>query len=287
MKLFFRLFLKSTFTLGLFLLLTESLLALPHQKIKNQDYIQIATKNSDNSDVELLIKALIQFISNNSFQIESQLNISADFAGGNVNFRAQTNTIINAKKKYRSEIKFINSNEEIGKEYLVVSDGNQVWIYNVAEKKYSIMSYSAFEESSDDFLIGMLSSVLLEVLQDSEDLEILTSLSEDELLLIFSEELKPYVLDIERSVKIIEGNEYQTFSYEIAEEGFTMMAFVNSVTSNIDYFLLKGSEESMFFMIEEKIIKKTELKSVPENTFNFTPPIGIEKSETPLEISPF
>lgn len=288
-----KLFLKPTLILVLLLGFTKSTLAelskselLPKASIysQNRHYAQLSPNSKD---FQLLIKAVRKFLATNIAQIESQLNIRGDFSGGSFAFSTQINTIVEAPRKFRSEIVFTNANGRIGKEYVVVSDGNKVWIHSLQEEKYSIMTYESFIESNDDFLIGMLSSLFLEVLENTEKIDLLREISEDELIEAFNNNLDTDITQIKSDQETIEKNQYTTYSYSDLEKGFTLKAFINSTNAEIEYINLTGLDDEVSVVIEEKIIKKTNLQDISSDTFRFLPPINVQKVDEPISIEPF
>ena len=279
--------------LGVFLALTQPRLAWSNELEsfpqgstyeQNRHYAQLSPQSQD---FELLIQAARKFLATNMAQIESQLNISGNFSGGTVNFYTQINTIMEAPKKFRSQIAFTNGKGVIGKQYVVVSDGNQVWIYNVEEEKYSVMTYENFLESNDDFLIGMLSSLFLEILANTEQIELFREISVEELREAFNKNLNTDINQVNSDKETIAENEYTTYSYTESEEGFTIKAFINPSSADIKYIHLTGVEDEVSLFMEEQIIKKTNLQSIPSDTFRFLPPINVQKVDEPIPIEPF
>ena len=91
MKLIF----KKAVVVAIFLLSSQSALVLPTQaQSKSNSSLQSLNESpaiSPAKNLELLIKAVRQFITNNSFEMKSNLNIKGTFSGGSVDFFVKIN----------------------------------------------------------------------------------------------------------------------------------------------------------------------------------------------------
>jgi hypothetical protein len=85
----------------------------------------------------------------------------------------------------------------------------------------------------------------------------------------------------------LKRGELKTYSYQEAKEGFTIKAFINPSSADIKYIHLTGVEDEVSLFMEEQIIKKTNLQSIPSDTFRFLPPINVQKVDQPIPIEPF
>ncbi len=289
-----KLILRKAFIVAILLLSSQSVFVLP-TKAQSQSNSTLRSVNQkslislNSQQLKLLVKAVRPFITNNSFEMQSTLNLKFDFTGGSFEVWVKINTIMEAPQKFRSEITFSDPSGIDGKQYVVVSDGNQVWIHNLKDEQYSVMEYSSFNESDDSFLIGMMSSILSEFWQDIEDIDMLKSFSEDELITALENELGADISEIDYELKELVGNQYATYTFTDEQDGFNMTTFINTSTEEIEYLQINlfDFEDEMSIFMEEKVTQKNILESISPNTFNFIPPSNAQKVDEPISIELF
>lgn len=253
----------------------------------NQITPSYAQVDNENFNLKLFIQAIRKFLEHEQFELESQFKITGELPGANVEFNIKTKTIISAPNKFHSLISFSDDNDTDSKKYEVISDGNQVWIHNHQQKQYSVMDYVSFQDSEDAFLIGMLSSLFIEIVDDTEGIQMLSSLSEDELLLALTSEFQTDLNLLQSNRQTLNGVEYITYTYTDPEETLTMTGFVNPSKQEFERLDITEIQGEFNIRIEEEIVKKTILPSIPSDTFTFTPPKDVEKVDIPISIEPF
>lgn len=285
---------KISLILGIIFSFSKATLALPIKpepvlKFPSTLPMDYQAQLSDNSDfyLQLLVKAIRQFLVNNPYEMESQLNITGEVNGAKITFFVQIDTINQAPNKFSSHIKFTNAQGIVGKEYRVISNGRKVWIYNISEEIYSVTDYESFQDSQDSFLIGMLSSLFLEIWQDTEDLETIINISEEELLETLKSELDFDPTEVNFKSTNLEGKPYAAYTYKDKEEGFIITAFIDPSTKEIEHLHINGSEDEWSFLLKEEVIKKNTLQSIPLSTFEFLIPINARESSEPISIEPY
>ena len=287
-----KLILRKAVVVAILLLSSQSVFVLP-TKAQSQSNSTLQSINQKSpisptsKKIAPLVKAVRQFIINNSFEMQSTLNITGDFAGGSFNFLVKINTIMEAPQKFRSEITFSNPSGIDGKQYVVVSDGNQVRIHNLKSEQYSVMEYPSFKESDDFFLIGLISSLLSEFWENVEDIDLLKSLSEDKLINALETELETDISEIDYELKNLAGNQYATYTFTDEQKGFKMTAFINTSTEEIEHLQMNSVEDEISIFMEERVTQKTILEGISANTFDFIQPINVQKVDEPISIEPF
>ncbi len=240
-------------------------------------------------DVSLLVKTLSSFFLSDRYETKSVTELKGKSGGANFTVNIQTKTIAQSDKKFRSQIAFGDSGEKIDREYLVISDSKQVWIYRPDLKQYAVTSYNKFDDESWH-LIGMSSYSFMEAGKDYKQL--ISKLSKS----ITSGELSDKKVleelglsddeDFVGNRSILEGEDFYVYNYTNKKEGFIFRAFVQPETATLKQFQLGGITQSIDFEITEKIFYRTANPDVTKDTFKFTPPKGAKRVKS-ISIDPF
>lgn len=239
---------------------------------------------SNRPDYKILAKTVANFFTSDTYQTESELQLSGSSAGVTFSSSMQVKTIVKSPKKFRSEITFPSSNGSVGKKYIVVSDGEQVWIYRSDLKQYAVKNYEAFEKSNDDFIIGMSSALYLKIAPSFKG--ITTGLGNKNLADVLEEMLSSRNLALKGGVRSIDSKTYHFYEFTQQKEGFTFNALVEPETVKLEQIQILGKSQGMDIALKEKIIRRIENPTLEANTFSFAPPEGTTKVDS-LPIQPY
>lgn len=239
---------------------------------------------SNRPDYKILAKTVANFFTSDTYQTESELQLSGSSAGVTFSSSMQVKTIVKSPKKFRSEITFPPSNGSVGKKYIVVSDGEQVWIYRSDLKQYAVKNYEAFEKSNDDFIIGMSSALYLKIAPSFKG--ITTVLGNKNLADVLEEMLSSRNLALKGGVRSIDSKTYHFYEFTQQKEGFTFNALVEPETVKLEQIQILGKSQGMDIALKEKIIRRIENPTLEADTFSFAPPEGTTKVDS-LPIQPY
>ncbi len=244
--------------------------------------------NACDLDTRLAARVLSSALFDRTYSTRSLLMIEGSAPGTVLNVEAQVTTLTQAPGQFRSEIVFTDSNNRNQSEYLITSNGEQVWIYDKLGDRYFTMSQQAFDDSDDDFLIGFMASLGLAIQADFSDIEAMRQLSEAQMAVVLTESIAPcqesgLVIEMQN----VNGQSYQTFNYEDKVEDVSMTGFMNRKTGRLDYLNLSGNHDGVDFLMNEKIISRTAMPEVASTTFEFIPPATAQEAEEPISVGPF
>lgn len=234
-------------------------------------------------DISLLAKTITAFLQSDRYQTESQILVSAKNQGLDVTTYAQVKTIAQSDGKFRSEITFTREGEQPKPPTLVISDGKQVSIYKPDSKQYAVTSYNNFGKSDDYFLIGMSSSLFLQIPSDARKILARGQLSDKEILQQIGLTVNS---DLKADQRTVEGESFYVYNYTATKEGLTFSGFVQPQTATLKQLQISGKSQGLDILIAEKIRNRTANPAVTPQTFTFSPPQGAKKVKS-LSISPF
>lgn len=250
----------------------------------SQDYNEeLCTWEQQRQNINFLSKALGQFLASDRYQMQSELTITGNFNGGSLKVRTGVKTIIEAPNKIRSQITFYRPDDSIGNQYLVVSNGSQVWIHDRKRKVYSIMSYKDFVDYNDALFIGLLTSLSLEIKENTKNDVIWQNLSEAELTQAIESELQANYHAVKSEIQ----TQYKIYEYILPKSNYKMTFYVKPATATIEQLHFYGREDDMDILMEENVIQTKILPSVDSKAFIFVPPADAKQVDEPLSITPF
>jgi len=233
-------------------------------------------------DTALLAKTITAFLQSSRYQTESQILISAKNQGIDVTTYAQVKTIAQSDGKFRSEITFTREGEQPKPPTLVISDGKQVFIYKPESKEYAVTSYDNFGKSDNYFLIGMSSSLFLQIPSDVRKILARGQLSDKEILQQIGLTVNS---DLKADQRTVEGESFYVYNYTASKEGLTFSGFVQPETATLKQLQISGKSQGLDILISEKILNRTANPAVTPQTFTFSPPKGAKKVKS-LSLSP-
>lgn len=241
---------------------------------------------SNQPDLTLLAKTVANFLKSDRYRTESELELSAGASGLNFTSSVQINTIAQSPKQFRSEIGFGSRGSSQAKQYLVVSNGKQVWIYRPDINQYSVTDYQTFYKSYDSFFIGMSSSLFLEMAPDFSKLRTQGSASDTNIRDTLEEMLRSSKALIKGGKRNLEGRDYYVYVYTDPKEGYTINAFVAPETATVEQIQMNTTSEGIDAFLKEKILRRVANPAIAADTFSFSPPQGAIKVKS-ISLEPF
>ncbi len=247
---------------------------------------------SKDINFELLVRSAFELLRNRQYSRESEITISGGDEFTSLQALSKIKTIAEAPNKFRTDISVLDSQGEVQNQFLVISDGNQVWISNPNEGIYSVSDYASFSKSKDDFMVGpvlritsMLDSGVGDRVRQIQD-----SQSEDSLVKFVEAELQKYVGQLSKdkgTLSLTEQEGYQVYSYFDLQKNFNFSAHISPEQQSIAQVDMNGQEKGINFKLKEKVLNTMPLQSIPDNTFTFTPPPNAKRQDKQISLIPF
>ena len=252
------------------------------------------TANSSNepqTEASPLVQAVKEFLSLERYQLESVMEITAEISDRTLNSNAQINTIVTTPKKFNSQIVFVNPDNLQEKTYQIVSDGSQVWIYNLATNRYSISNIEEFLQTREGFLIGTISYFYVVTRQNIGSSRILgnflAKLPEAQLLRYFQRFTKLDLQNLTIRDEEIAGTTYRAYDINGTQGDLKATAYVDTRQGNLARLDLSGSKNGLQLASKETAVNLTIPESIAEETFIFDPPDNAKQSPQQISIQPF
>lgn len=242
---------------------------------------------TDELDVSLLAKTVANFIQAERYQTESEMQFSFEAQGFTGQFSVLVKTIAQSPQQFRTEISTPESGGFDQPTYILVSDGDQVWIYNPELKQYTVMDYERFNQSNDGFFIGFSSMLFLEMSapfrQAFTDGVVTAEGVIDQLESVFKAEDD---MPLQGNILNVEGQDYYAYRYKDRQAGFTFTFLVEPNTATVDQLQISGKADGIDIKMTEDIIRRVPSPIVSADTFTFYPPAGVTQVES-MEIDIF
>lgn len=264
----------------------------PTVQVQSQPSIDNTTAPEANSplsnqpDLDLLAKTVANFVKSERYQTESELQLNATSSGTTLKSSAQVKTLAQSPQQFRSEITFGTPGSSGGRQYIVVSNGKQVWIYQPDLKQYAVSDYANFNKSDNSFLIGMSSSLFLEIAPEFKSMRVQGSISDQNIREVLVEMLRSENALIKGGRRSIEGRDYYVYEYTDPKEGYTINALVAPAQATVEQLRIMSKSEGVDVVINEKILRRVENPPLTPDTFNFAPPPGAKKVKS-ISLEPF
>lgn len=244
------------------------------------------TPSSESLDVDLLAKTVSNFVRSDRYQTESDVQIKGTTSGASYTFYVQINTITQFPNKFRSEIAFAQPNSSAGPKYLVVSDGNQVTVYRADSGQYATMSYQAFKDSNDSFLMGISSYMFLDLPPDLREMIVQDQLSETQLVASLNQLVSSSSNALAGGQRDLMGKNAYVYEFSDPKGGLGISVFVDPTTATVERIEIAGEDSGLDIGLSEQIIRRTDNPVITADTFRFVPPAESTKVEA-LPIQPF
>ena len=241
---------------------------------------------SNQPDLTLLAKTVANFLKSDRYQTESELQLTGTSSGTTVTSSAQVKTLAQSPQQFRSEITFGTPGRSGVRRYLVISNGKQVWIYRPDLKQYAVMDYESFNKSDNSFLIGMSSSLFLEMAPDFQQMREQGSISDANIREVLQEMLRSENATIKGGNRRLDGRDYYVYEYTDPKDGYTINALVATNTATVEQIRITSQAEGLDVVINEKILRRVENPPITANTFSFSPPQGATQVKS-ISLEPF
>jgi outer membrane lipoprotein-sorting protein len=232
-----------------------------------------------------LAKVVTNFFKSDRYQTESEFRLSAMAPGISYTSSVQLRAITQLPNKFRIELTFAQPNPVTEPSYLMVSDGEQVWLYRPSSKEYAIMSYEEFKRWNDSFFMGLSTQAFLEVPPEFQATLAQNPVSGNTLVEMF-QGLLSNDIPLAGGQRNLQGQDYYVYQYTDAGQGYTFSALVEPTTATVEQFEIAGTSEGMDVTMEEKILRRTDNPAIAADTFTFVPPQGSTKVES-FSIEPY
>ncbi len=258
----------------------------PEPSVQNEPAPETNTQLSNKPDLNLLAKTVTNFLKSDRYQTESELLLTGTATGATFTSSVQIKTITQFPKQFRSEIAFTESGGSEAKRYLVVSNGNQVWTYHPDLKQYAVTDYETFDKSRDTFLIGLSSSLFLEMPADFREILAEGALSDQTVIDVLDQMLQSKDVPLKGGMRNLEGRAYYVYEYTDSKQGYTFSVLVKPETATIEQIQIAGKSAGLDLLVREQILRRIENPVIAADTFSFSPTEGITKVES-LPIKPY
>ena len=238
-----------------------------------------------------LIQAAGNLLRLERYQLESAMEITGDIPGTSFTSQAKINTTVEAPNKINSQITFVSPNGLEGKTYQIISDGSQVWIYNLATNQYSTSNIKEFLQTREGFLIGTLSHFYVTTRSNIGNSMIaanfLAKLPEDRLIKYFQRFAN---IDLQNTVirdETIDTKAYKVYDLDVSNKGFKTSAYINPDSTTIEQVHLSATKDGLQLAATEQILNQNLPESISAETFSFSPPDDAEQVPKQITIEPF
>ena len=261
-------------------------LASPNQLTQSNPTPEMTRPLTDELDVSLLAKTVANFIQAERYQTESEMQFSFEVQGLSGQFSVLVKTIAQSPQQFRTEIYKPESDEFAQPMYILVSDGEQVWIYNTELKQYAVMDYERFDQANDNFFIGFSSMLFLEMSAPFRQAFADGVFAPDSIVELLESFFKAEDVPLDGGLQNLQGQDYYAYNYKDSQAGFTFTVLVEPNTATVNQLQMSGKADGMDIKMTEQIIERVPLPVVAADTFTFSPPVGVTQVES-LEIDIF
>lgn len=238
-----------------------------------------------------LVQAAGNLLRLERYQLESAMEITGDIPGTFFRSQANINTTVEAPHKINSQITFVSPNGLEGKTYQIISDGSQVWIYNLMTNQYSVSNTEQFLQTRESFLIGTLSHFYVTTRSNIGNSAIaanfLAKLPEARLIGYFQRFANINLQNTVIRDETIDGKAYKVYDLDISNRGFKTSAYINPDSTTIERVHLSGTKDGLQLAATEQILNQNLPESISAKTFSFSPPEGAEQVPEQITIEPF
>jgi outer membrane lipoprotein-sorting protein len=232
-------------------------------------------------DLALLAKASAAFLQSDRYQTESEIQVQATSGGTEVTSNAKAITTVQSPSQFRSEITFAQPKATAKIGSTVISDGKQVWMYRPDLKQYAVMPVKNFDDSDDNYWIGMSSLWFLQIPAEVRKPIAAGALADPK---VQKEMGLSNDLPLTGSKQTVNGQEFYVYEYT-DKDGFAIRTFVEPATANLKQVVVTGKSEGYNVVITERILRRTPMPPTTASTFKFSPPKGAKLVKS-LSIGP-
>lgn len=238
-----------------------------------------------------LVQASSKLLGQQTYQIESEIELSAIIPDAPLVKQAYLKTTIAAPNQVNTEITFFDQEKRLDQQYQIISNGTQLWIYDVVANQYSVSEYKQFIQSSAGLTVGTLANFYLKTLNTVNSNRIasraIAKLPPDRLVKYFQRFAN---IDLQNMVirnEEIDGIPYAIYDIDAIDRSYELTTYVAPPSANIERIDLVGSQDGLNVLLVEQILSQTIPPAIPADTFTFIPPEDAEQMESQIEINPF
>ena len=242
-----------------------------------------------------LLRVLHKVAQQDIHQVQSELILRGGNEAVNLSVKMQLETIIGQENQFHSTLTYTNVSRTSPKKYRVVSDGEKVWTYDIANNQYSVMPYEQFSQTSKDrIFIGLYTTFMMSMLESfrsdqafSENRELWSQLMTNE---AFIEEFESQLMkeNFRFGVENYQGKDYSTVSISVPKDEADIKMRIDPTTAQIQDISLRGKTEEFNFAFEESVQSQPDFLNVDgSKLFTFAPPEGAKLLEEPISLQPF
>jgi outer membrane lipoprotein-sorting protein len=236
----------------------------------------IADPTSDvKPDLKLLSKAAGIFWQTDRAETISQTRFYGTRDGVKTDVSAQMQTIAQTGNKFRSKLTFIPPGSKVRTTYLIVSNGQDVWIHQLERQIYTKTSLAALKK--DRFWIGFSSAFFTGVSEQNRQEFIASLVTNPD----FTTTMTPLQLKELQQDNISQIN-YREAGVNVSRYSFGLKSFRIEVTlrredTKLQKIELISEDPKVDLTMSETIIKRSSQVNITSQTFTFTPPTGAKK----------
>ncbi|NER94460.1 MAG: hypothetical protein F6J86_11570 [Symploca sp. SIO1B1] len=240
-------------------------------------------------DLSLLANTVTNFLRSESYQTQSEMEISMTAPGLSLKYLVEIETFTQAPDKFRSEITFLPSFESSTPvNYTVVADGSQIWIYRPDLQQYAVTNSADFSEM---FLTGFSSLIFLEFSASIRESFPEAEITHENIVDLIEVTLKSNNFqsndpNLNSGKQTVQDKEYYIYEYTVPEEELLFKAFVDPETAILNQLQFALKDEESNFVFTEQIVQRIANPLITADTFSFSPPQGAIMVES-LSIRPF
>lgn len=238
-----------------------------------------------------LVQATSKLLSQQIYQIESEIELTAGEIEEPLMANAHLITTIVAPDKVKTEITFFDPEKTLDRQYQVIANGTQVWIYDVENNQYSVNEYGQFISSQTGLAVGTLANFYLKTLNTINNNRIASraigKLPPDRLFRYFQSYANLDLQNIVIRNEQIGQEVYAVYDLDALDKSYQLTTYIAPQSSDIKQIYLQGKKDDLDITLIEQIISQTALELMPVEAFNFIPPDDAEQVESQIAIDIF
>ena len=238
-----------------------------------------------------LVQATSKLLAQQSYAIESEVELTGNLAERQLLANANVQTIVAAPNKVSSKITFVDRDRGSDRQYQIIADGTQVWIYDIEANQYSVSEYQQFIQSQAGLNVGTLAGFYLKALDKVNSNKIasraIAKLPPDRLVEYFQRFANIDLQNMRIRNEQIKDTAYSVYDINAADKSYEMTAYVSPLSNNIERIDLTGKQDGLDLVLVEQIISQAIPESIPTDTFTFAPPNDALQVESQIKINPF
>ena len=238
-----------------------------------------------------LVQATSKLLGQQSYEIESTAELIGNLPDRQLAANANIQTIVAAPNQVNSKITFVDRDRNLERQYQIVGDGIQVWIYDGSANKYSVSNYQEFIQSSAGLNVGILANFYLRTLDKVNSNKIasraIAKLPPERLVKYFQRLANADLQNMTIRNEQLGDTAYSIYDINATDNSYEVTTYVSPESSNIDRIDLVGQQDGLDLLLIEQVSKQNIPPAVAPETFNFTPPDDAELVESPIAIEAF